>query len=119
MSESLKSSRRGFLRTTAAAAVAAPYVVPGSALGQDGKPAASERISLGIIGCGGMGRGNLANCAAQPDIVVTAVCDVQAKRRDAVVGQHKATAKGHVDYRELLARKDVDAVIIATPPHWP
>jgi predicted dehydrogenase len=118
MSESLKSSRRGFLRTTAAAAVAAPYVVPAAALGQGDKPAASERISLGIIGVGGMGRGNLGNCAAHPDVVVTAVCDVQAKRRDAVVHEHKATAKGHADYRELLARKDVDAVIIATPPHW-
>ena len=118
MSDSVKSSRRGFLRTTAAAAVAAPYIVPAAALGQGDKPAASERISLGIIGVGGMGRGNLGNCAAHPDVVVTAVCDVWDERRNAVVEQHKTTAKGHVDYRELLARKDVDAVIIATPPHW-
>ena len=89
-----------------------------SALGADDQPPPSERISLGIIGVNGMGRGNLANCASIPDVVVTAVCDVWKERCDEVVEQFKDTAKGHRDYRELLARKDVDAVIIATPPHW-
>jgi len=118
MSNQPSPSRRQFVQAAAAASVAAPYVVPGSALGKDDAPPASERISLGIIGVNGMGRGNLGNCARHDDVVVTAVCDAWKKRLDPVVAQHAATAKGHTDYRELLARKDVDAVIIATPPHW-
>lgn len=98
--------------------IAAPTIIPASALGRDGKTPPSERINLGIIGCGGMGRANLANCAKHPDVVVTAVCDVWQQRRDAVVEQFKSTARGHADYLELLARRDVDGVIIATPPHW-
>ncbi len=111
-------SRRQFLATAAATAVALPTVVPASALGKDGTVAPSERISLGAIGVNGMGQANLANCAAYPDVVVTAVCDVAKSRRDAVVERYKSTAKGYNDYREVLARPDVDAVIIATPPHW-
>ena len=65
-----------------------------------------------------MGRGNLENCAKYPDVVVTGVCDVWEKRRSAVVEKFKATAKGYGDFREMLARPDLDAVIIATPPHW-
>jgi predicted dehydrogenase len=120
MSASSEVSRRGFLRNTAigAAGVAVPYFVSAGALGKEERPAASERIRLGLIGCGGMGQGNLSACASQPDVVVTAACDVWKSRCDHVVAQHKATAKPYHDYREVLARKDVDAVIIATPPHW-
>jgi predicted dehydrogenase len=78
----------------------------------------SERINLGIFGVNGMGTSNLENCARYPDVVVTGICDVWKKRRDAALEKFKGTATGHTDYRELLARKDVDAVIIATPPHW-
>lgn len=109
-------SRRQFLQATAAAA--APYIVPASALGRVGGPAPSDRISLGAIGVNAMGRANLQNCAQYPDVVVTAVCDVWKTRRDEVLEKYKSTAKGYNDYRELLARKDIDAVIIATPPHW-
>jgi predicted dehydrogenase len=113
-------SRRQFLQSTgaAAAALAVPNIIPSSALGRDGATPPSERINLGIIGVNGMGRANLENCAHHPDVVVTAVCDVWKERRDAVVGKFKETATAHADYRELLARSDVDAVIIATPPHW-
>lgn len=78
----------------------------------------NSRIHLGIIGCGSMGRSNLGNCSRQPDVVVTAACDVWDARRDAVVEQFKGTCKGYRDYREMLQQKDLDAVIIATPPHW-
>jgi predicted dehydrogenase len=121
MSKSKRLSRRDFVRKTAAAGAvgaAAPYLVPAAALGQAGTPAASERIRIGLIGCGGMGRGNLANCAAFADVVVTAACDVQKPRLDATVAKYKQSAKPYRDYRELLAQKDVDAVVIATPPHW-
>jgi predicted dehydrogenase len=113
-----RPSRRRFLQTAAITAIAMPEVIPASALGRSGQTAPGERISLGIIGVGGMGQANLSACAQYPDVVVTAVCDVWKQRRDAVVEKHRATAKGYDDYRELLARRDVDAVIIATPPHW-
>ena len=118
MSTPQPSSRREFLKTGAAAGIAAPYVVGASALGQEGQPAPSERIGVGLIGCGGMGRGNLGNCARHTDVAVTGACDVWAPRRNAVVGQFKASCKPYSDYREMIAAKDVDAVIIGTPPHW-
>src|ERR1035437_9193371 len=104
-------SRRQMLQA-AAAAIAAPTIVPASALGRAGQPPPSDRISLGIIGVNGMGSGNLANCAKHADVAVTAICDVSTERREKALQRHKATAKGHRDFRELLARKDVDAVII-------
>ncbi len=120
MSVSSDLSRRCFLKASAAGAagVAAAQVVPASALGRDGAEPPSERIAVGLIGCGGMGRSNLHNCAKHQDVVVAAACDVWKTRCDETVEKYKETAKPHYDYRELLARKDVDAVIIATPPHW-
>jgi predicted dehydrogenase len=82
------------------------------------RPGPNSRIHLGLLGCGGMGRANLSACASQPDVVVTAVCDVWAARRDAVAGQFKDTCKVYSDFREMLRQPDLDAVIVATPPHW-
>lgn len=118
MPTAIDLSRRRMLQATISAAIAAPTIVPASAMGRAGQPPPSDRISLGIIGVNGMGRGNLANCAKYPDVAVTAICDVSTERREKALELHRATAKGHRDFRELLARKDVDAVIIATPPHW-
>ncbi|MHC4145227.1 MAG: Gfo/Idh/MocA family protein [Planctomycetota bacterium] len=121
MSQPKQVSRRSFIRqmaTTGAAGMAVPYFVPVNALGQKGRPGANDRIGLGLIGCGGMGRGNLKNCANSPDVVVTGACDIWKTRRDAVVAQYQNTAKPYDDYREMLEAKDIDAVIIATPPHW-
>lgn len=97
---------------------AAPLVAPAAALGRGGAVAPSDRLNIGIIGVNGMGRSNLANCAKHPDVAVTAICDVSTERREAALALHKGTAKGFTDYRELLASKDVDGVIIASPPHW-
>ncbi|MCP5516693.1 MAG: Gfo/Idh/MocA family oxidoreductase [Verrucomicrobiales bacterium] len=110
-------TRRHFLQTTSAA-LTAPLVVPAGVLGADGRTAPSERIGLGIIGVNGMGQANLQNCAVHQDVVVRGVCDVSRQRREAVVARFKDTATGYNDFRELLARPDIDAVIIATPPHW-
>jgi len=121
MSHSKDLSRRAFIRgitATSAAGMAVPYFVPARALGGAGKPAANDKIGVGLIGCGGMGRGNLKACADRPDVVVTGACDVWKPRRDAVVAEYPGTAKPYHDYREMLAAKDIDAVIIATPPHW-
>jgi len=117
MSESKEFTRRDFVRTGTAAGATA-YFVPGAALGKNDQPAPSERIQVGLIGCGGMGRGNLGNCARHDDVVVTGACDVWGSRRDAVVRKYAASCKPYSDYREMVERDDVDAVIIATPPHW-
>jgi len=116
MTNTASTSRRQFLQSTAAV-VAAPYIVPASALGRGQAPPPSDRISLGIIGVNGMGRSNLGNCAKYPDVEVTAVCDVWDKRVDAALAAYPS-ARGYRDYRELLARDDLDGVIIASPPHW-
>ena len=121
MVQSEELSRRGFIGKTAvvgAAGLSASYLASAQVRGQNGAVGANDKIQVGLIGCGGMGRGNLSNCAVHPDVVVTALCDVQQARRDATQAQYKATAKTYQDYRELLAQDDVDAVIIATPPHW-
>lgn len=97
---------------------AAPLVAPAAALGRGGAVAPSDRLNIGIIGVNGMGRSNLANCAKHPDVAVTAICDVSTERREAALALHKGTAKGYTDYRELLAEKGLDGVIIASPPHW-
>jgi predicted dehydrogenase len=82
------------------------------------RPGPYSRIHLGLIGCGGMGRANLSECARHADVVVTAACDVWPARRESVQAQFKDTCTVHHDYREMLQRPDLDAVIIATPPHW-
>ena len=117
MSDANKPSRRKFLQTATASAVAAPYVVSASALGKAGKPGANDRIQIGLIGCGPMGRGNLDNCASHSDVEVTGACDVWKRRRDVVLAKYPAAKPFH-DYRELLRQDDIDAVIIGTPPHW-
>ena len=111
-------TRRQFLRTAATAAIAAPTLIPASVLGGPGQAPPSERINLGIIGCGGMGRGNLGACARQPDVVVTGACDVWRQRREAVCQQYKAPASPTPTTARCSSSKDLDAVIIATPPHW-
>jgi len=112
-------SRREFIKqTTAVAAAAGPHVVSAAAAGSGGEPAPNDRIHLGIIGCGNMGRKNLSNCTQYDDVVVTAACDVWKQRLESVVKRHPDTCEAYRDYRVMLQEADVDAVIIATPPHW-
>ena len=110
-------SRRQFIKTSGAAAIAAPLIIQSTVLRGKGM-APSDRINLGIIGCGGLGKANLNACVSQSNAVVTAACDVWKERLDPVVERFKSTCKGYTDFRELLLRKDLDAVIIATPAHW-
>jgi len=116
-------SRRTFLRRTAgtsAAGVAAPYVLSAAALGAPGKPAANDRIQVGIIGTGGQGQGfhMKGNLLKMPEAQIVAVCDVWKERLDRAEALCEGTAKPYRDYRDLLADKEVDAVVIASPPHW-
>ena len=111
-------TRRKFVKTTSAAAIGTPLILKSSLIKGAGISAASDKINLGIIGCGGLGKANMFAAADHPDVVVTAACDVWKERLDPVVEQYKATCTGYTDFRELLQHKGLDAVIIATPAHW-
>jgi hypothetical protein len=100
-----------------------PYVVPATVLGQGGRAAPSERIRLGGIGIGGRGGYVLGCFLHEPDVQCVAICDVKAGRRKAVkemvdsrYGNQDCVM--YADLRELLARDDIDAVLIATGPNW-
>jgi len=111
-------TRRAFLRQMLAAALA-PSVVPASALGLSGRPAPSNRVVVAAIGLGFAWDMFLR----RKDVQFVAVCDVQKTRRDAgkaVVDGYNQNqdCRTYNDFREVLARPDVDAVYIATPDHW-
>jgi predicted dehydrogenase len=117
--------RRRFLKTAvqAGALVAVPQIVPGSALGKGGTVAPSERITLGAIGIGNRGRYVLGCFLAEHDLRCVAVCDVRGDNRqrakDMVDNRNgDKDCATYIDMRELLARDDIDAVLIATGPNW-
>lgn len=111
-------SRRKFIKSTSIAAITAPFIIKPYLVGGTGITAPSDKINLGIIGCGGLGKSNLSACITNPDVVVVAACDVWKERLDPIVEKFKSTCKGYSDFRELLRHKGLDAVIIATPAHW-
>jgi predicted dehydrogenase len=133
--------------TTAVGTAGFPLVVPSSALGRAGNVPPSSRVNMGSIGVGGMGTNNMRAFLTQPDVQVVAVCDVTEASNEyghwykkgwqgawfgreparKIVEDHYAKKsqsgryKGcgaYVDFRELLARDDIDAVCITTPDHW-
>jgi len=115
--------RRTFVKTIAVGALASAITLPRLS-------AANDRLNLAFIGVGTMGRGHLGAFLGMADVQVVAVCDVVAERRDAAkktvetryaAQRGKVEYKGcttHNDFREVLERKDIDAVVIATPDHW-
>lgn len=109
-------NRREFLQATVAAAVAARSSSIGAAQG------ANDRIRVGIIGCGNRGRQVSTDWMKHKDSVFTAACDVAKDRLDETVarlGQAQGNkVDAYEDYRRILERKDIDAVLIATPDHW-
>ncbi len=135
-------TRRQFLSKTVAglgAAVAFPTVIPASALGKAGARPPGDRITMGFIGVGGQGSGHLLGGAwtyvpggysARPDVQVLAVCDIQQDRRENArqrvnqVYQERLGSgsfkpcEAYTDFRQVLDRPDIDAVLIATPAHW-
>lgn len=114
MSDRRISRRR--LLAGGAGLVAAPYVITTAALGNAQQPPASERVTLGHIGTGGQGGFLFRMFQACKGCQSVAVADCYSDRRDAYARMCKGKAYG--DFRELLARKDIDAVVVATPDHW-
>jgi hypothetical protein len=127
-----KTTRREFLcqagRLSTAAAL--PWIVPARSIGGQTSTSPSERIAVALIGHGAMGSGHLHRLVGDREVQVLAVCDVDRVRREeakkrvdetyaarASGGQYKGCT-AYNDYRELLARPDLDAVVIATPDHW-
>jgi len=115
-------SRRRFLATTGLA-IAAPTIIPASALGREDKPAPSERITLGVVGWGMQGPGNTDAFLRLKNCQVVASCNVDKNHLQAslnVINGHyqNKDCRAYHDYREMMARKDIDAVMLAVPDHW-
>jgi len=124
-------SRRAFLKRSANISIAVvgfPYLVPCSALGKAGSVAPSNRITLGFIGTGKQSK-HLIESFLRPDTQMLAACDVDKLKLQRALnmaeeyyaektGDTYKGCAGYSDFRDLLAREDIDAVVIATPDHW-
>jgi predicted dehydrogenase len=127
-----KISRRHFLRRAAGTAVGVislPHIVPASALGKAGEVAASDRITLGFIATGKQSKHLMRSFMNSPGTQVLAACDVdklKLERGQKMAEGHYAKKTGRAykgckaygDFRDLIARDDIDAVVISTPDHW-
>jgi len=119
-------NRRQFLKSLCGRALAIasfPYIVPSSVLGANGAVPPSEKIVMGFIGVGSMGGGHLRTFLGYKDVRVAAVCDLREMFRQKAknkVNQHYGDkgCRTYHDFREMLSRKDIDAVAVVTPDHW-
>jgi predicted dehydrogenase len=105
-------SRRGFLGSALAAS--AFTVVPRHVLGGPGNQAPSETLTKAVVGVGGMGQGHVRYGGAK----LLAICDVDDRHLQSTLNKVSDDVKGYHDYREVLARPDIDIVHVVTPPHW-
>ena len=140
---SKRISRRDFIKASSAgaAAIGFPFIVSSSALGKDGAVAASDRVTLGCVGVGGQGFFNMKSFITNPAVQVVAVCDVneesdyskfyfggtagrkpvKAYAEKYYADKNNGSFKGvdaYVDYQDVIVRKDIDAVVVATVDHW-
>ena len=90
-------TRRQFVKKASTAAIGAPLIMNSSFARR--MTSANDKINLGIIGCGALGKANLFASAAHPDVVVVAACDVWKERLDPIVEKYKGTCTGYTDYR--------------------
>ena len=119
-------NRRQFLKSATgvtAGAIVFPYVVSSSALGKAGSVAASNRIVMGAIGVGSMGTGDMRDFMRKNEVQMVAVCDVDKSHRDKakkLVDEKYGNSDcgTYLDFRELIGRGDLDAVMLALPDQW-
>jgi predicted dehydrogenase len=115
-------SRRHFLAATGAA-ITAPTFIPASAFGAEDRPAPSNRVTVGVVGWGMQGPGNTRSFLNQKDCQVVAACDLDKNHLEQALntinGHYKnKDCKAYANYRELMARTDIDAVMLAVPDTW-
>ena len=108
-------NRRHFLSSTGLG-LAAPSIIASGALGAADQPPASERVVAALVGCGGRGNG-LLSIHGDPRCTIAAVCDVD-QQRVAAAQKRIGDCDAYTDFRRILDRQDIDAVLIATPDHW-
>jgi len=119
----MKINRRSFVKAAGVAAFGLPNIITSNALGANGVPAASERIVMAGLAMGGRGSNVLGEFMGQPEIQVVAVNDIRRSQLKRVVDKvnnkyGNKDCKGYEDYREVLARDDIDMVYAAPPDHW-
>jgi predicted dehydrogenase len=112
-------SRRSFVKAASRATIVAPWIVPASALGLDkGLDAPSERVTMAWVGCGGRGNYDMSRLVGHGAQVV-ALCDVNRQHLSKARIQYKVPESAcSGDFREIVGRNDVDAVLVATNDHW-
>jgi predicted dehydrogenase len=115
--------RRDFLKNVATGAALGPAFIPGRALGRDGVVAPSDRITVACIGTGWQGGNNVDSFLEEPGAQVVAACDIDAGHletaRQAINKKYgNQDCKTYHEFEEVLARKDIDAVMLAVPDHW-
>src|SRR4029077_19268557 len=123
--KNVASSRRSFLKRAAVSAAAVPFIMPARLWAAETRP--NSRLTMGFIGMGVQGRGLLRGFLTSQTKVL-AVCDVDLNRRNdakrqvdefyAHSGEPGGECAAYDDFREIMERKDIDAVCIATPDHW-
>jgi predicted dehydrogenase len=111
-----KIDRRGFIKTTTAGAVAAGLAFH-SASASARVLGANERVAVGFMGAGRMGDSNLKDFIKQNEVAVAAICDVYEPNLEKLAALAPGADK-YKDFRKILDRKDIDAVVISTPDHW-
>lgn len=126
MSSENQVTRRTFVKTaaTAASVIAVPTMITRPIRGQE---AASERVTMGFIGVGSRGNAHVNGLTGKPGVQAMAACDVDRnyldRARNTIIGKNKKLGRGetcdtYIDYRQMIERKDIDAVVITTPDHW-
>ncbi|NQT26959.1 Gfo/Idh/MocA family oxidoreductase [candidate division KSB1 bacterium] len=117
--------RRDFLKKSmiGSAALSIPTILPSSVLGRDGHTPPSDQIVMGLIGVGSMGSGHLQSFLGHEDVHIAAICDVRKAHRDAAkkrVDQKygNSDCDTYNDFREMLARQDIDACTVVVPDNW-
>ncbi len=117
--EDIFAGRRNFIKhaiSAGAASLVVPHMIPRHVLGGENRAAANNRVVIGVIGVGAMGSGLTRHFSFIEDVDVAAVADVDRNKAESVAGPMGIDS--YQDYRHILDRKDIDAVVITTPEHW-